>query len=243
MAFYHLSDHSLIKISGKDAQTFLQGQLTCDVKQLTLTHQAQITAHCNRQGRIVSLFDIFYYQEAFYLILPSDIAEQTITALKKYSVFSKTAIESLYSTCYAGPKNQELSSLISIPMMYSDAAFYIDFTKNHSQQNTLTAEAWHSKRLDEKITRLHSTTISSFMPHEINLPELGGVSFNKGCFTGQEIVARFEHRSKLRYQLKTLDRLENHTFSLGSNIEVENTNGTLIDTVVAKGLISIKVKK
>ena len=80
-----------LKVSGADAASFLQGQLTCDMQQVTAT-QGQLGAYCNPQGRIISLFYAVLMDKAYYLIMPQNIVQTTLNALQKYAIFSKVVL-------------------------------------------------------------------------------------------------------------------------------------------------------
>lgn len=156
----------LLKVSGRDAHKLLQGQLTCDVNDLSPT-QPQLGAHCNPQGRIISLFYLFNYQGDYYLQMPRDMIDIALKALKKYAPFFKV----------------ELTDA-------SDESSIIESLGSHLPTF-----------LENGVAMIYPETSGVFLPHEINLPQLNGVSFNKGCYTGQEIIARMHYRGKLKNQL------------------------------------------
>ena len=168
-----LNDYSLLHIYGKDAMTFLQGQLTCDVSLLTESNYS-FGAHCNAKGRIISLFRIFKHNHDYYLLMPSDVTEAACENLKKYAVFSK----------------------VSLAIVSPETITTFPFAFEPSKQ--------HQRDINAGIPRLYPQTIGQFLPHYLNLPQLGGVSFSKGCYTGQEIIARMEHRGSLKQELKPL---------------------------------------
>src|SRR3990167_2839013 len=87
-----LSGYSLLRVSGGNAKAFLQGQLTCDLESI-LPGKSTLAAHCNPQGRIISLFYLTLYNNDYYLLLPETMLELTEKALKKYAVFFKVSIE------------------------------------------------------------------------------------------------------------------------------------------------------
>lgn len=161
-----------IQIHGPDAETFLQGQLTCDVTKTTET--PSFGAYCDHKGRMIANFYIQRDTEnAFYLILPASLLEATITELKKFGAFSKVTIE-------------EVDIQTSNP----------ETNKNHY--------------INKGIAFLYPETSLKFTPQMINWEKHGGVSFDKGCYVGQEIVARTQHLGKLKRHL--------HTFTI-SNTE------------------------
>src|SRR5690349_5689035 len=149
------SQHGLVKISGSDAKKLLQGQLTCNVDDVTTTNSC-LGAHCNPQGRIMSLFRLFLYHDAYYLYLSKRLVPVALSALKKYAAFYKV----------------ELTDA-------SDELGHI--------QSTIPLEPYAD--LQKGIAALYPETSGKFLPHDLNLPELQAVSFTKGCFTGQEIIA------------------------------------------------------
>src|SRR5204862_2056050 len=83
----------VLKVSGKDAAKLLQGQLTCDVN--INTKQSTLGAHCNPQGRILSLFYLFKFDasDAFYLVMPKNMLPIATAALNKYALFYKVCLQ------------------------------------------------------------------------------------------------------------------------------------------------------
>lgn len=153
---------SAIKISGVDASKFLQGQITIDVNDAR-DNSFLLAAHCNPQGRVISLFHITLHDNDFYLILPISLRDIAFNALKKYAVFFKLTL------------TQEDALPFSLPENIND--------------------------IKKGIPIITAATSALFLPHELNLPALNAVNFNKGCYTGQEIIARMHYRGKLKKQL------------------------------------------
>jgi folate-binding protein YgfZ len=239
MALYDLNDQSLLKISGPEAEKFLQGQLTCDITQLNAS--AHLGAHCDRKGRVQSLFYIFNHEDTFYLLLPTNILESTITLLKKYAVFFKVTLSAQPATCYAGEAT-ELDDFIKIPMAHSELVFFINFSQKVISSHALPASKWHWRELQRGIPRLFPSTLGKFLPHELDLPNLHAVSFTKGCYTGQEIVARMEYRGKLKKELQ-LQTLTNTAELIPGNLLADPKN-TIVDGVVTeKEVIALILSK
>lgn len=191
-----VSDRGFIQISGPQAEKFLQGQVTCDVR-AAKDKGSIIGAHCNPKGRILFTFRLFLRalsptplpqsppprggegnaleQDAFLLCLPKSQVEYAIAALKKYAVFSKVTVEDV-----------------------SEQVHSSDFL----------SPDWKVTDIESGIAEIHPETREQFTPHEINYHELGGVSFDKGCYTGQEIVARMHYLGKLKTKLVLLQQTE-----------------------------------
>lgn len=153
----------LLQISGKDAKKFLQGQLTCNLDEITSTRSLR-GAHCNPQGRIISLFTISLSGEDYDLQMPRELVPIALKALQKYAVFFKVSLTDVSETLQPS---------------------YLD----------------KEQAIRQGIAEIYPETSGKFLPHELNLPELGAVSFNKGCYTGQEIIARMHYRGKLKNHL------------------------------------------
>lgn len=198
MANDKTSNYSLIHISGADSEKFLQGQLTCDVRQLN-TEPFLFAAHCSPKGRVISLFRIFKQADDFYLLMPTDVIETAFENLNKYARFFKTTLTVLSSDQRKG-----------YPFDFDDA------TQHHQD-------------VIQGIPCLHPNTIGEFLPHYINLPQFGGVSFSKGCYTGQEIIARMEHRGNLKQHMVAIT-LDKKTEPGEKVIFQEQTLGVCVDT-------------
>ncbi len=155
-----------MQISGAKSESFLQGQLTCDVRLINETH-ASLAAHCNPKGRIISLFELFKAGGDFYLRMPADLAPIAQQNLEKYAVFSKTNV------AIVKPNDCPLLPLAST----------------------------QAERIQAGIPTVYAASSGLFLPHDLNLPQLGAVSFDKGCYTGQEIIARMQYLGKPKQQL------------------------------------------
>jgi tRNA-modifying protein YgfZ len=161
------SSDGLVKVSGPDAKKLLQGQLTCDVNALQ-PNESTLSALCNREGRVISLFRLFLYQDAYYLFMAKSMVPLTLSALKKYAVFYKTTL---------ADASDELPHILqAIPLEK-----YADIHKG--------------------LPAIYPETSGKFLPHDINLPELNVISFDKGCYTGQEIIARMHYKAKRKKRL------------------------------------------
>jgi folate-binding protein YgfZ len=166
--FRELPGSGVIRIEGNDAKKFLQGQLTCDVT-LASNGRAIMGAHCNREGRIISLFHLFLIEDAYYLLMQRSMIPIAISALKKYAVFFKAEIT--------------------------------DVSVESKEQDSMQ---WKALMINEGIPVIYPETSGKFLPHEINLHTLNAISFNKGCYTGQEIIARMHYRGKLKNHMRKM---------------------------------------
>jgi len=216
LAYTPLNHLGLLQIAGVDAEKFLQGQLTCDVNEVTESSSA-LGAHCNPQGKIISLFRIFSWQNAFYLQLSREMVEPTKQALAKYAVFFKVSLTNIsedffqYGVInqfdYNWPEkpNQQLTTnnQVIIRELGSPSRWIIisKTAEPNQQPSNITIEQWRAIDLANHQPLIYPETSAKFFSHELCLNDLSAINFNKGCYTGQEIIARMHYRGKTKTQL------------------------------------------
>jgi len=217
----------LLIVKGPDTLKFLQGQLSCDVQALQ-NNASSLGAHCTHQGRAISCFRAFMLgPDAVALSMPSAIMANASAALAKYIVFSKAEIEETNTSfCGIGLAGANAATLIethlaSLPssideVSHSEQGYVIkvaeqrfecwlkpeaamDFWRKAADQcQRASQNDWQLMNIQAGIPELQAETVDTFIPQMLNLQALGGVSFHKGCYTGQEVVARMEYRGKLK---------------------------------------------
>lgn len=229
-SFYNLSEDGLIKISGPNAKTFLQGQLTCDLEKIT-ENTGTLAAHCHPQGRILSLFYLFLFQDAYYLLTPIQLVQHTLDHLKKYAIFYKVELSDV---SHAFKLLAHTSPTTLFPQIeFTTTRSYLSLANPADVVATETAEDWHRLNLNKGIARLYTQTVNQFLAHELNLPNLGAVSFDKGCYTGQEIIARMHYRGKLKKHLQLAHFHFNGALKAGDELQdnIDKIVATIVDLV------------
>ncbi len=219
-----LSGHRLLNISGKDAFRFLQGQVTCDIEAVA-AGQWQLGAHCNPKGRMISSFLVAAQgPESLLLRVRDDLGDTARAALHKYIVFSKAKIEVSDRVALAllGPVHSTSLPfpLPAVGQWHSDADMTIvrrgvqwseiwvvpeQLPRLFSELADIAtggAPEWFELcQIREGIAEVTRTTSETFIPQMFNYQLVGGVNFRKGCYTGQEIVARMQYRGQLKKHL------------------------------------------
>ena len=212
-----LNQYSALKIYGPDAERFLQGQLTCnltDIKNKANSNTVHYGACCTAKGRVVANFNISFDGEHYWLILPTKSADILDKHLQKYKVFFKATIE-----------NCQHSHLILGQWLDTETAAVtnVDNIKEHSQrliisdnrqllivEDTTTEDHssvlvptldWQLANIADGIYFVDNDQHEQWIPQHINWHKLEGISFNKGCYTGQEIVARLQYLGKAKKAL------------------------------------------
>lgn len=233
-----LSEYGLLKVHGLDAKKFLQGQLTCHLDQVA-REEGCFGAHCNPKGRIISLFYLFQLQDTYYLAMPRNMVATALAALKKYAVFFKVvlaeATDSLFLLGYDGPITlPENVAKISLP--HSARLFLLGSHENllpvweklKQSAELISFAIWQRLDIIEGIPSVYPETTSKFLPHEINLQTLNAVSFDKGCYTGQEIIARMHYRGKLKTHMQSIECKSDTPILPGGEILWENASATIV---------------
>lgn len=216
------SIHGLLKVQGPEAKKFLQGQLTCDLDLLS-PHKQTLGAHCNPQGRVISLFRLYQTDEAYYLCMRKDMLPIAFSQLKKYALFYKATMS--------------IENNAQIYGTLEKREIILEFDTNAAKHDNIDPlTAWKLAEINAHIPALYPETSAMFLSHELNLPALNAVSFNKGCYTGQEIIARTQYRAKLKTSLYRVQMVCDcdSTPSPGADIYYHNNDrtevaGTLVD--------------
>lgn len=224
---FDLADLGLLSIAGSQSQKFLQGQLTCHLDEVTPS-QARLGAHCNPQGRIISLFRIFMYHDDYFLQMPRTLIPIAMQALQKYAVFFKVTLTDVSDQYKQFGCIEYIPQAIELP---GSPARYLLI----DQKNTMTAartdyNRWKSIDMAQHIPAIYPDTCEKFLPHDLDLLKHDAVSFNKGCYTGQEIIARMQYRGKIKNHLYRATVKTSLPLMRGADIYCEGKScGQLVD--------------
>ena len=194
MEQYNISSElSVIKISGIDSQKFLQGQLTNDINELD-SKTFQFSAHLTNKGRMLASFIITKPSpDTYYLFTSSEIIEKIIPRLKMFVLRSKVIIENLNSqVIFSNYKPNDEINIEIFPQ------YFLSLNTIDSQNDT---RVWKYSLINNGIPLIYTNTQEEFTPQQVNYDLLNGVNFKKGCYTGQEIVARTHYLGKVKRRM------------------------------------------
>ena len=281
-ALCDLSHLGLIAVVGADAPTFLQGQLTNDVRQVSAIH-SQLAGYCTHQGRMLASFRLLRRGDTFYLLLPRTQVELVLKRLRMFVLRSQVVLtdasaefaalglsgdqaETLLAAAIhkamgpeaAGPEAAG-PALAALPAEVNGQAQVGDLTiirpagtpprflvlgpvpaltalwdRLAAAATPVNAEHWTLGDIQAGLPNIHPETREAFVPQMTNLQRVDGVSFTKGCYTGQEVVARMQYLGKLKRRLYlgevTADRPPRPGDALFSPIsESAQTPGTVVE--------------
>lgn len=187
---------AVLEVSGNDAATYLQGQLTNDIHELA-TQPWQLSAHLNHKGRILANFIITRADNnKYYLISDREIINKVLPRLKLFVLRSKVTLNILEVSIYLTDTPIDNGHNLSIA-----ADNYLTITKTENQASISDNNQWHKFLVTNGLPIIYSMTQEKIIPQQVNLELLGGVNFKKGCYTGQEIVARTHYLGKVKRRM------------------------------------------
>ncbi len=223
-----LSDLGLIRVSGEDKRSLLQGQLTNDIEKVSTT-RSQLSSVCSPKGRMKASFRIFQRNDDLYLQLPSELLPDILKRLRMFVMMSKVVLDDLSEelhciglsgTCAAAiladtlPENDndavtvDQLTIIRIPgevpryqVIGNSDALQVLWQKAGEQARFTGRAYWSLQDIRAGIPSVYAQTIEAFVPQMVNMHVIDGVSFTKGCYTGQEIVARMQYLGKLKRRM------------------------------------------
>lgn len=232
-----LSHFGLIRVSGEDAASFLQNQLSNDVRQIDERH-SQLNSYCSPKGRMFTIFRLFTLDGDYYLRLPIDLLEPVMKRLRMFVLMSKVKLEDasggLQRLGVAGAGTRELlaeqfgdipaeantaveaggTKILRVPgnerfEVYAPATVLQSIWERFETVLTPAGvDAWPLLDILNGIPNIYPETREQFIPQMANLQVIGGVSFKKGCYPGQEVVARMQYLGKLKrsmYRLQSIN--------------------------------------
>jgi folate-binding protein YgfZ len=169
---------TLFTLKGVDAQKFLQGQVTLNAEALA-ENLTRYTAICSLKGRIqFGLWLKKISPESFEIVVTDDQAEEFAQHIKKFGAFSKMKLEQVGRV---------------FPTLNGDST---DFSSTETD-----IAAWQLQAIEAGQAWIEATTAQEFQPQELRLHQREGVHYDKGCYLGQEIIARLWFKAKPKHWL------------------------------------------
>ncbi|QDD12318.1 YgfZ/GcvT domain-containing protein [Candidatus Methylopumilus rimovensis] len=226
--FIVLDKTSTIKVEGDDRVQFLQGQLTQDINTIS-QNKALYAGFCNPKGRVLAFMLCYLNHESIHIQIDSSVQEFILQKLRMYILRSKVSLNLVNETftCigFVGSKAL-LAKKIQPPKNYldiiqSDGIMIMclgidddryqlmgetskikDFMKlNFSEYSSMSFDDWNNLNILDGIPEIYPTTQEAFIPQSLNMDLIEGINFKKGCYTGQEIVARTHYLGRVKRRM------------------------------------------
>lgn len=245
-----LDEWALVSVQGADSVNYLQGQLTLDVSALDAARHLP-AAHCDAKGKMWSNLRLFHRGEGYAYLVRRNLRDTQVAELKKYAVFSKIAIAADDDAVLLGVAGfQARAALANLfdalpdgetPVVQQGETTLLWFAQPAERfllvtsleqartlQQKLADDAalndstqWLALDIEAGLPVIDGATSAQFIPQAANLQALDAISFKKGCYTGQEMVARAKYRGANKRALWWLAGSASHLPAANDSLELQ----------------------
>jgi folate-binding protein YgfZ len=263
-----------LKISGDDAGKFLQGQFSNDINLLE-KDISQYSSYSTNQGKVIAILRILKDKDSYLILINKEISDYFIQKLSMYILMSKVTIEitnEYHIIGICGQMSKELLSsynaknssgikeddnyqilnnnseyFSSSTLIYKDEAKEINKIKKLLTKDQLGFNVNKLSDYYNRILRVTMETKEQYIPQVLNLEKLNGINYKKGCYTGQEIVARTHYLGKIKKQIflinhnSKLINISNKIHDENNEIlgEVISSNQTIQEEIICLAVIRL----
>ena len=187
MTIYH-TQLARLRISGSQVSTFLQGQLTQDVTHVDAS-SLTYTGMCDNKGRVLADGYLIKDQSDYFLVLHQTLSDMICMRLQKYARLSGCEVQidpqSVYGCDTVSTSGYQICEGLSLC-----------FQINSDESGIASTASWNLREIIAGIPRIEARTSGKFTAHMLGLDKLNAISLKKGCYVGQEIIARTHYRGK-----------------------------------------------
>ena len=213
-----LKNIGVIQLIGEEKAKYLQGQITADIDQLTHKN-ALLSCHCDFKGKIWSVFYTFSWQDSILLVTHNSVLDKSLSELNKYGVFAKVDITNqsnewqiiggsgaifekeileLFDILPSGDRNVISNSYGLVMSIEQPEQRYLVLQPNCSERHLMCNvlnenDLWEIADIKAGLGDIREATINEYVPQMLNLQSLNAIDFEKGCYMGQEVVARTKY--------------------------------------------------
>ncbi len=232
---FPLTRLGIIRLSGADRVKYLQGQVSCDVQALQLGQQC-LGAHCDAKGKMWSSFRLLVLEDALLLLTEMSLLPRSLAELKKYGVFAKVEIQDASSeyqlTGLAGTGSDDWmrqqhglseSGVLADGMAAQiEADRWLLLTQSAAVSDLVQQQEadWWGMEILAGLPHMSAEHQGEYIPQMVNLHALGGISFTKGCYMGQETIARAKYRGANNRGIFLLQGQSSHPLRGADTLEV-----------------------
>jgi tRNA-modifying protein YgfZ len=251
-----------LRFTGSDSLSFLQGQVSNDTSRLAES-RSLFAAYSSPQGRVLALMHLLPHSSGVIAILPRDLVAPTLEGLRKFVLRAKVKIEDagamlsvaglhgaqgLKSAGLAAPESSTgyaETHDIGVAAVNGDAGrYWVIGAADQLAEHGLAGEISQADRIEHDwrladvragLPQIYLPTREAFVAQMLNLDLLDGISFSKGCYTGQEIIARTQHLGRIKRRLYRL-QLPAGVWSAGQQLRLhDGRTGRLVEVIGCDG--------
>ncbi len=213
---------AVLEIAGADAATFLNGQLSNDVSSLAEGDQ-QLTSCNSPKGRVVAVLALQRERERLLAALPRELANTLLERLRRYVLRSKVSLRIATELAAFGAPDEPARLTIG------EAAAHPATTSAADALDT-----WKRATIAAGRPQVYAATSEQFVAQMLNLDLVDGISFQKGCYTGQEIIARTQNLGRIKRRMLRFSVPGSVAIAPGTALQLSvHGSGTVVDSVVA----------
>jgi tRNA-modifying protein YgfZ len=243
-----LAHLGVLRFIGADALTFLQGQVSNDTQRLTESIPV-LAAYSTPQGRVLALIYLLPHSSGVLAIMPREILLPTMERMRKYILRAKVRIEEAADLIVAGQfgaawpaasRYVEHDEIGTAPVGHDQNRRWVI---GSPEKIAASADAAAAKRIEDEwrladiragLPQVYAATSEAFVAQMLNLDLLDGISFSKGCYTGQEIIARTQHLGRIKRRLFRLS-LPPGTWKIGQSLSLSDGRQGRLTEVIESG--------
>ncbi len=216
-----LADMGVIRVQGADAVKFLQGQVSNDVAKLSAAVSVLAGLH-NAQGRAIALLRFVLASDDDVLgILPRELASVVATRLAKFVLRAKVKVSDasleweiagiegggvagdMGVASIGAVRRDEAGSVWVCAGVVPERWLVVSRAASHAAPaETMSRDEWRALDIADGVPQVYAATSEAFVAQMLNLDAVGGISFDKGCYTGQEVIARAHYRGKVKRRMQ-----------------------------------------
>ncbi|AEW44363.1 putative folate-dependent regulatory protein involved in one-carbon metabolism [Serratia symbiotica str. 'Cinara cedri'] len=245
-----LEDWALVILKKTDTAKYLQGQVTADISTLC-ADQHVLCGHCDYKGRMWSTLRLFHYGDGYAYLERRSVLNNQLTEIKKYAIFSKITIKVNKHAILLGVAGLQARGVLSnifkiLPdakhqVIEKDNTVLLHFTepaerfllvtttataknlvaKLYNQADFKDSRQWLTLEIEAGYPIIDKNNSAQFIPQATNLQALNGISFNKGCYSGQEMVACAQFRGANKKALYWLEGIAQRTPQAAEELELK----------------------
>jgi folate-binding protein YgfZ len=249
-----LAHLGVLRFTGQDALSFLQGQVSNDTRRLA-ENRSLLAAYSSPQGRVLAIMHLLPHSSGVIAVLPRELVLPTLEGLRKYVLRAKVKIEdageflSVAGVHGAHPSYTEKAGYvekddIGVAAVNRDSGrYWVIGAAGKLAEHGLAHDPFHAERVEHDwrladiragLPQIYLATRESFVAQMLNLDLLDGISFSKGCYTGQEIIARTQHLGRIKRRLFRL-QLPVGEWRIGQPLHLKDGRAGRITEVIRSG--------
>ncbi len=215
----------ILAVEGTDAATFLQGYVTADLD-LVESSQAMPMAVPDIKGRVLANGWVYGDSECVHLVMHSSLLPPTEQHLRRYMIFSRSKVRQLNQAMDLNARSST-DGIVLQPIQWRLRTQHSDSTN------------WPALTVDEQMPLVTHETSGMFLPQMLGLTEHGAVNFTKGCYLGQEVIARAQHRGAVKRRIQRY-KIKNGNLQLAEKLRAENgSTGVVVALSTSHALVVV----